>query len=115
MPCFLSESRVFIIISLLDGKLAGLLDFVNLDLRMKPNTRYGRQRELMRELCAKHDGDQVSACGEYASAARNGLVPHKSNRNKVPPEKYAISLWYDGVKRGWLNAAGSGNLSGRTI
>ena len=64
--------------------------------------RYGKQRELMRELFAKHEGNQNKVCEEYAIADRNGLVPHKSNRNNVPPEKYAIALWYDGIKRGWL-------------
>ena len=73
---------------------------------MERETRYGKQRELMRALCAKHGGDPIKVCEEYAAADRLGLVPHKSNRNNVPPEKYAISLWYDGIKRGWLTKAG---------
>jgi len=71
-------------------------------IRMERETRYGKQRELMRALCAKHRGDPLKACGEFAAADRSGLVPHKSNRNKVAPEKYAVSLWYDGIKKGWL-------------
>jgi hypothetical protein len=62
--------------------------------------RYGRQRELMRKLFARHGGNQVQACEEYAASVRCGIVPHKSNRNKVAPEKYAVSLWYDGTKKG---------------
>ena len=64
--------------------------------------RYGQQRELMRQLFARHSGNQAKACEEYAASIRSGIVPHKSNRNNIAPEKYAVSLWYDGTKRGWL-------------
>jgi hypothetical protein len=69
---------------------------------MGRSNTYGKQRKLMRELFEKYAGSPTKICGEYAEADRRGLVPHKSNRNKVPPEKYAIALLYDGIKRGWL-------------
>ena len=65
--------------------------------------KYGKQRELMRDLYAMHAGNHEKICKEYAQADREGMVPHKSNRNQVSPEKYAISLLYDGIKRGWVN------------
>ena len=69
---------------------------------MKRGKRNGEQRELMRALYAKHSGDPFKVCVEYAAADRRGLVPHKSNRNRIAPEKYAVALWYDGMTKGWL-------------
>ena len=67
--------------------------------RAKP--KYG-QRVHMRALFKKHEGNRVNACAEFAQAVREGLVKHKSNLNKVTQEQYALALWYDGAKKGWL-------------
>jgi hypothetical protein len=56
----------------------------------------------MRALFQKHAGDKDKVCAEFAQAGRDGLVPHKSNLNKVTEEHYALDLWYDGIKKGWL-------------
>ena len=63
----------------------------------------------MRKLVRERGPDQVKVCAAYAEAEREGLVRHKSNRNGVTPEKYALSLWYDGLRtyenrRPWLLA-----------
>jgi hypothetical protein len=71
---------------------------------MNRNIKYGQQRNLMRALFQKHGGDKHKICAEFAQADRNGLVPHKSNLNKVTEAKYAQALWYDGIKRGWLTS-----------
>ena len=63
--------------------------------------KYG-QRLHMRALFKKHEGNRVNTCAEFAQAVRDGLVKHKSNLNKVTQEQYALALWYDGVKKGWL-------------
>ena len=60
------------------------------------------QRELMRDLFIKYRDDHKKICEEYAVAYHQGLVAYKSNRNKIPVEKYAKFLCYDGIKRGWL-------------
>jgi Ethanolamine utilization protein EutJ (predicted chaperonin) len=56
-------------------------------------------------MCAlfkKHEGNRMKVCTEFAQAVRDGLVEHRSNLNKVTKEQYALALWYDGVKKGWL-------------
>ena len=64
-------------------------------------SKYG-QRVHMCVLFKKHEGNRVNACAEFAQAVRDGLVEHKSNLNKVTKEQYALALWYDGAKKGWL-------------
>ena len=68
-------------------------------MSQKPN---GTQRDLMRVLFVKHEGDQKKICEEYAIADRAGLVPRRSNTNKISEAKYAEFLLHDGLKKGWL-------------
>jgi hypothetical protein len=59
------------------------------------------------QMCAlfrKHEGNKMKACAEFAQAVRDGQVKHKSNLNKVTKEQYALALWYDGAKKGWLRS-----------
>ena len=63
--------------------------------------KYG-QRVHMCALFQKHEGNRMKVCIEFAQAVRNGLVKHRSNLNKVTAEQYALALWYDGAKKGWL-------------
>jgi hypothetical protein len=63
--------------------------------------KYG-QRVHMCVLFQKHEGNRMKVCMEFAQAVRDGLVKHKSNLNKVTTEQYALALWYDGAKKGWL-------------
>lgn len=65
------------------------------------------QREYMRKMVRELGLDQAKVCAAYVKAERKGLVRHKSNRNGVTPEQYALSLWYDGFRtdgnrRPWL-------------
>lgn len=56
-------------------------------------------------MCAlfnKHGGNKMKVCAEFAQAVGDGLVRRKSNLNKVTQEQYALALWYDGAKKGWL-------------
>ncbi len=56
----------------------------------------------MRALFKKHAGNKTKVCADFAQAVGAGLVKRKSNLNKVTQEQYALALWYDGTKRGWL-------------
>lgn len=56
------------------------------------------QREYMRKMVRELGLDRAIVCAAYVKAEREGLVRHKSNRNGVTPEKYALALWYDGLR-----------------
>ena len=75
--------------------------FCQSQLYAQAKPKYG-QRVHMCALFKKHEGNRVNACAEFAQAVREGLVKHKSNLNKVTHEQYAVALWYDGAKKGWL-------------
>lgn len=76
-------------------------DTLTLDHAICP-TLLPTQRTQMCALFRKHEGNKTKACAEFAQAVRDGLVEHKSNLNKVTKEQYALALWYDGAKKGWL-------------
>ncbi len=61
-----------------------------------------RQREYICKVFREHEGDKEKACTSYAQAERSGLVRHKSNVGRLKPEQYAIALWSDGIRKGWL-------------
>ena len=46
------------------------------------------------------DMDRVTR--EYAAAEERGEVLRKSNSHGYGPLKYALALWRDGVRKGWL-------------
>ena len=52
----------------------------------------------MRKIVEELGPDREKVCAAYVKAEREGLVQHKSNRNDVTPEKYALLLWYDGLR-----------------
>ena len=60
------------------------------------------QREYMRKLVIEHGADMDKVCAAYAQAERDGIVARKKNANNTGSEGYAIALWKDGVRRGWL-------------
>lgn len=62
------------------------------------------QRECMRELLVQFGGDRDRVCAAYAQAERDGVVSRNRNANAMSPEDYAVALWEDGIKKGWLNA-----------
>ena len=75
--------------------------FVAMQVHGLAKPKYG-QRNYMCSLFAKHAGNKLKVCAEFAQADHAGLIEHKSNLNKVKKEKYALALWYDGAKKGWL-------------
>ena len=54
------------------------------------------QREYMRMLYQKYNGDEGKICAAYAQAERENVVPRKKRKTISSPEKYAAALWYDG-------------------
>lgn len=65
-----------------------------------------RQREYMRQLVTKHGSDQKKVCAAYAKAERDGLVTRSRDENDTSPEVYAVTLWRDAQRWGWLNTQG---------
>jgi hypothetical protein len=68
---------------------------------MADETEYG-QRAFMRKLVKSLGRDQHEVCAAYAEAERDGQVRRKKNVNGKTPEEYALALWRDGEKKGWL-------------
>ena len=64
--------------------------------------RPASQRDVMRALYAKCDGDDERAVREYAEAERRGGVQRSSNTYSLSPEQYARALLADGKRKGWL-------------
>lgn len=60
------------------------------------------QRDYMRKLFVELDGDKNRTCAAYAQAERDGIVTRNRNTHNMAPEDYAVALWEDGVKKGWL-------------
>jgi hypothetical protein len=68
---------------------------------MADETAYG-QRAFMRNLVKSFGRDQYQVCAAYAEAERDGLVGRIKNTSGKTPEEYALALWRDGEKKGWL-------------
>lgn len=62
---------------------------------MPEKSEYG-QREYMRMLFQKFDGNETRVCAAYAQAERDGVVLRKKKTSYKTPEAYASALWYDG-------------------
>jgi hypothetical protein len=68
---------------------------------MADETEYG-QRAFMRNLVNSFGRDQYQVCAAYAEAERGGQVRRIKNASGKTPEEYALALWRDGEKKGWL-------------
>lgn len=60
------------------------------------------QRDMMRKFYQTHGGQKVAVVAAYAEAERLGQVARKSNDYSIDAESYAMALWRDGIKKGWL-------------
>jgi hypothetical protein len=60
------------------------------------------QRDVMRDLDRRFEGDQDKVVAAYAAAERRGDVKRASNVHAITPEEYARRLYADGVKKGWM-------------
>lgn len=64
------------------------------------------QRDYMRKLFQQFDGDKNRVCAAYAQAELDGVVSRNRNSHDRSPEDYAVALWEDGIKKGWLATNG---------
>lgn len=60
------------------------------------------QRDVMRNLNRRFNGDHDKVVAAYAAAERRGEVARASNVLDMEPEEYARRLYRDGVNRGWI-------------
>ena len=60
------------------------------------------QRDVMRELYRRHNGDRAQTIRSYAAAERTGDVARGTNASGYSPKEYATALFSDGIKKGWL-------------
>jgi len=65
-----------------------------------PNYRF--QRDAMREVFSKYNGEKIKVIKAYAWLEENGYAPRKNNTHNFSSIYYAEALYNDGVKKGWL-------------
>ena len=62
-----------------------------------------KQTDKMRELVADYGMDEGKVCAAYARAEELGEVSRKRNKNRISADHYAVLLWKDGIRKGWLS------------
>ncbi len=60
------------------------------------------QRDLMRSLHQRYEGEKASIIKDYARAETKGIVDRKSNKFNLTAETYAQALYKDGIRKGWI-------------
>ena len=65
-------------------------------------TKAPSQRRVMRELARQFTYDRAATCKAFADAVRDGKVKRGRNARSSSPEVYAVALWGDGERKGWL-------------
>ena len=64
--------------------------------------KYQYQRDAMREVFKKYNGDKNNAVRAYAWLEENSYTPRKNNTHGFGAMYYAEALYNDGIKKGWL-------------
>tara|TARA_B100000586_G_scaffold222794_1_gene169956 strand:+ start:672 stop:1154 length:483 start_codon:yes stop_codon:yes gene_type:complete len=64
------------------------------------NYRY--QRDAMRGVFEKYNGDKNKSIRAYAWLEENSYAPRKNNTHGFGAMYYAEALYNDGIKKGWL-------------
>ena len=75
-------------------------DIINILGNTVRNYRY--QRDAMREVFGKYNGDKNKVIRAYAWLEENSYAPRKNNTHNFGSMYYAEALYNDGVKKGWL-------------
>ena len=73
-----------------------------------PSNATESQRDLMRTLYRRHNGDEAAVCAAYVRAEAEGSIFRTTGDLKMPPETYARELWRDGITKGWLKCPPEG-------
>jgi hypothetical protein len=61
-----------------------------------------KQRDKMRELFRRFDGNKVRIVSAYAEAERHGEVERARNSHDLIADDYASRLFADGVRKKWI-------------
>jgi len=61
-----------------------------------------KQRDKMRQLSVRHNGNKEIIVCEYARAESRGEVPRLRNAHKLSAIVYARALLRDGKRKSWL-------------
>lgn len=64
--------------------------------------KYDKQTDAMRTIFKQYKGDRDLTVKAYAELERKGLVKRLSNTHNLDADTYASRLFYDGMKKGWL-------------
>jgi hypothetical protein len=62
-----------------------------------------RQRDMMRELFRRFNGDRARVVEAYAEAERRGEVERVRDTHDMSSDKYASRLFADGVEKRWIH------------
>ncbi|MGE4248497.1 MAG: hypothetical protein AB7F09_03855 [Parvibaculaceae bacterium] len=60
------------------------------------------QRDFMRKLVKQHGLDAPIVCSAFSEALKSGQVSWNSNTSNISADQYAVMVWMDGMKKGWL-------------
>jgi hypothetical protein len=61
-----------------------------------------KQRDLMRHLFRRFNGDRAQIVAAYADAERRGEVARVRDTYGMSADDYASRLFADGIKKGWI-------------
>jgi hypothetical protein len=64
------------------------------------------QRDTMRKLFRRFDGDRTRVVKAYAEAERRGEVTRVRDSHDMGADKYASRLFADGVQKRWIQEYG---------
>ena len=70
--------------------------------RLSEGDQTMQQRDMMRQLYKAFPGDNHRVVDEYAAAEMRGEVKRGKNKNHLRPAEYALQLWQDGTRKGWI-------------
>ena len=68
----------------------------------EPEPKLPSQRAMMRSLAQQFEFDRDKTCQAFADALRCGKVRRGRNARDSSHEVYAVALWGDGERKGWL-------------
>ena len=69
----------------------------------EPDPKPPSQRTMMRSLARQFEFDREKTCKAFADALRDGKVQRGRNARDSSHEVYAVALWGDGERKGWLH------------
>jgi len=65
-----------------------------------------KQRDMMRKLFRRFDGDRTSVVKAYAKAEQRGEVKRVRDSHDMGSDEYASRLFADGIQKRWIQEYG---------